>query len=75
MAKKKITQVTVQEMYNALGAEIKKGNGNKYLVAAGDNEGNSYHGVFFHITPMTKDNMELLGDSQIMDPDKLMIIG
>lgn len=75
MAKKKITQVTVQEMYNALGKAISEGNGNKYLVVSDDNEGNGYHGCFYHLSPLEPGTIDLVSDSQIMDPNKLMIIG
>lgn len=72
---KKITQVTVKEMYQALGKAIKEGHGNRYLVCGDDNEGNGYHGVFFHLTPMPESCMDLVSDSQIMRPEQLMIIG
>ena len=72
---KKITQVTVKEMYQALGKAIKEGDGDKYLVCASDIEGNSYYGVFCHLTPMPAYCIDFLSDSQIMDHNKLMIIG
>lgn len=75
MAKTKITQVTVLQMYQALAKEIKKGNGNKYLVVSDDNEGNGYHGCFYHISPMEPETIDLVTDLQVLDPDKLMIIG
>lgn len=71
----KIEQVTVREMYNALGKAIKEGHGNKYLLCGCDNEGNGYYGCFCTISPMPECCMDLVTDSQVMDADKLMIIG
>ena len=71
----KITQVTVMQMYHELGKMIDKGNGDKYLVAPDDNESNSFHGVFFTISPMDNDSITRTYDSQVYDPEKLMIIG
>lgn len=77
MAKKqlKINQVTVLEMYHALFKAIQEGHGDKYLVISDDNEGNGYHGCFYHISPMEPGTIDLVSDSQVMDPEKLMIIG
>lgn len=71
----KIKQITIKDLYLALSKEIKKGNGNKYLVAADDNEGNGYHGVFFCVSEFDESMADLVSDSQVTDPDKLMILG
>lgn len=77
MAKKKnnITQVTVEQLFIALGKEIEKGNGGKYLIAADDNEGNGYHGVFFLISSAENLYEDMISDSQVCDKSMLMIIG
>lgn len=75
MAKNKNTQVTVLQMYQSLQKAIKEGHGSKYLVLSDDNEGNGYHGCFYGISPLEPGTIELVSDSQIMDPNKLMIIG
>ncbi|WQJ53881.1 MAG: hypothetical protein [Wendovervirus sonii] len=78
MATKKIEQVTVKQMLKYCQEQIRRGNGDKYLITANDTEGNGYHGVFFGLTPVSElgnDIMNDLLDSQIMDPDQLMCIG
>lgn len=40
-------QMTVKQLYELCKEEIKKGNGNKYIVISDDNEGNGYHGMFY----------------------------
>lgn len=75
MAKKKITQITVLQMYKYLETAIAEGNGDKYLVVSDDNEGNGFHGCFYGITPMDSESMDLVSDSQVNDSNKLMIIG
>jgi len=77
MATKKIEQVTVKQMLAYCQEQVRRGNGDKYLIAANDNEGNGYHGVFFGLTPMEEigDIDGLLYDSQVTDPDMLMCIG
>lgn len=75
MAKNKITQVTVLQMYQSLQKAISEGNGNKYLVVSDDNEGNGYHGCFYHLSPLEPGTIDLVSDSQVTDPNKLMIIG
>ena len=68
-------QITVKQMAAALNAEVKKGNGDKFLVTADDNEGNGYHGVFFTITPGKDIDVSLLSDSCEEDPQNFMCIG
>ena len=55
------------------------GNGDKYLIAPDDNEGNGYHCVFFAISPVEENSRDYiadsLNDSQVTDLDKLMILG
>lgn len=73
--KNKITQVTVEQLFMALGKEIEKGNGNKYLIAADDNEGNGYHGVFHLIEDANDIDDWMIGDTQVSDKSQLMVIG
>lgn len=68
-------QITVKEMAAALNAEVKKGNGDKMLITADDNEGNGYHGVFYTISPAKGVDSFMIGDSVTTDTDKLLIIG
>ena len=39
--------LTVNDLANACKEEIMKGNGNKYVLVSSDDEGNSYHTLFF----------------------------
>lgn len=73
----KVQQVTVKEMYMALGKAIKNGDGDKYLIAANDNEGNGYHGVFYHISTCEQCGVTPsdISDSMIKDVNNLMVIG
>lgn len=74
-------QLTVLDLFKALEAEIRNGNGNKLIVVADDNEGNAYHGLFYGVTSDLKDICEAfeysngLYDSQEKDPRKLVILG
>ena len=71
----KITQVTVGEMCEQLKKAVAEGHGDKYLIAANDNEGNGFHGVFFHYSPAEEGIEDLISDSQVTDISKLIIIG
>jgi hypothetical protein len=76
-----MAQMTVKELYLELTEEIKKGNGNKCIVIADDNEGNSYHGMFYGVTSdpkMVRENIECsngLYDSAVEDYNKIVILG
>lgn len=68
-------QIKVKELYELCKAQIDKGNGDKYIVVADDNEGNGYHGMFFGFSEDVEDYINLINDSQIIDADKLIILG
>lgn len=70
----KITQLTVKEMYEICKDAINRGMGDKYLIAPSDNEGNSYHGVFYGISKVD-DCYENIYDTQVTDKSKLACIG
>ena len=40
-------QMTVKQLLKLCQEEVKKGNGDKFIVVADDNEGNGYHGMFY----------------------------
>ena len=73
--------MTVKQLYLELAEEIKKGNGDKVIVIADDNEGNAYHGMFYGVTsdPKTvRENIETsngLYDSAVEDYDQIVILG
>lgn len=74
-------QLTVKQLYALLIEEITKGNGDKKIVVADDNEGNSFHGLFYGITSEPNDikenieNSNGIYDSQEKDLNKIVILG
>lgn len=74
-------QMTVNKLYLELKELVEKGQGDKAIVVASDNEGNSYHGVFYSCTSdpkSVKENIDIsngLYDSAITDPAKIVIVG
>jgi hypothetical protein len=43
--------ITVEELFKLCKEEKAKGNGKKKILISGDDEGNSYHELFFGFTP------------------------
>ncbi len=74
-------QLTIKDLYINLREEVRKGNGDKFIVVADDNEGNGFHGLFFGITSEAEDIKEAVEfshgiyDSQENDLNKLVILG
>lgn len=68
-------QMQVKDLYECCKKQIEKGNGDKYIAVADDNEGNGYHGMFFGFSEDVEDYIDLVNDSQIIDADKLIILG
>lgn len=68
-------QMKLKDLYNACKKEMAKGNGEKTLVVANDNEGNEYHGMFFTISPCDESYRNLIMDSQEYEPKNLLVIG
>lgn len=68
-------QMTVKQLLKLCQEEVKKGNCDKFIVVADDNEGNSYHGMFYGFT----DANELYGyeiyDSCHTEPEEIIILG
>jgi hypothetical protein len=78
-------QMTVKQLLKLCQEEVKKGNGNKFIVVADDNEGNGYHGMFYGFSDAMEMEADLqeYGDSienQIYDscytkPEEIIILG
>ena len=68
-------QLTVAELYRYCIKEIGKGNGNKHIVVADDNEGNGYHGLFYAFTPCTKKYQDDIYDSRYSSEEDTIILG
>ena len=43
--------ITINELHKVLSKEIERGNGNKKLLVATDDEGNGYHPMFYAVSP------------------------
>ena len=67
-------QMTVKALMEFCKKEIEKGNGDKMIVVADDNEGNGYHGLFYQFTE-ADDFVDEIYDSQSTDPDKIIVLG
>lgn len=44
--------LTVKELYKECEKQMRKGNGNKTIMISSDDEGNSYHYLWYAFTPM-----------------------
>lgn len=53
--------LTLSELYTAIRSEIAKGNGEKTVLVADDDEGNGYHPIYFAVTGMENFDEEDLG--------------
>ena len=47
--------ITVKELLRDCEYEVSKGNGDKYIIISSDDEGNSYHTLFYGFTDTEKD--------------------
>lgn len=68
-------QIKVKELYELCKAQIEKGNGDKYIVVADDNEGNGYNGMFFGFSEDVEDCEDLISDPQFNNPNELIVLG
>ena len=71
-------QMKVKDLYKACKEQMDKGNGDKYIVVADDNEGNGYHGMFYEFSEKVDDILSdrfMLHDTAVGDINKLIILG
>lgn len=68
-------QLTVEILYELCKEELKKGNGNKKIILATDDEGNSYRGMFYGFTPAWDGIEEEICSSRETDVKKLIVLG
>lgn len=70
-------QLTLNELKEEVDKLVRKGYGDRYLIASDDNEGNGYHGMFYAVTPgeeaLTGD--EFINDTNFEDPYELVVVG
>ena len=79
------SQMTVRKLFELCKEEIKKGNGNKFIVVADDNEGNGYHGMFYGFSDAIEmeEDAKVFGgsieddiyDSCYTKPEEIIILG
>ena len=72
-------QLKLKDLYNECRKLMEEGHGEKSLVTSGDNEGNSYHGIFCSFTVITPQNAKefegLIEDSAEQDIHNIIIVG
>ena len=62
MAKEKA--ITIEQLFNECAKQMKAGNGKRHILLSGDDEGNSYHELFYGFTACEK----AIGDEAYMYP-------
>lgn len=70
-----MNQLTVKDLLKFCQIEITKGNGDKHIVVADDNEGNGYHGMFYAFTDCTEEYQDKIYDSQYSSEKDTIILG
>ena len=74
-------QMTVEKLFNELKELVKKGQGDKKIIVADDQEGNSYHSCYYSVVVDPEEVKELVeasngvDDRVITDYTKFVIIG
>ncbi len=51
---------TVKELFEACKIQIAKGNGDKHILVADDDEGNGFHTLFYQFTDADTEDFEYL---------------
>ena len=70
-----MSQMTVFDLYNECIRQVSRGNGDKKVVISDDNEGNSFHGLFFGFTKWSEDFKDYIYDSTANSNDDTIILG
>ena len=72
-------QIKLKDLYQACKEQMEAGYGEKSLVVAADNEGNSYHGMFYTLTVITPENVDgfvgLIGDNAEPNIHNIIVVG
>ena len=45
--------ITIEQLYKECAKQIKAGNGKRHIIISGDDEGNSFHELFYGFSPVT----------------------
>jgi len=67
--------ISVKELLELCKNEVKLGNGNKKILISADDEGNSYHELFYGFTNDTKEFKELIYCLNDDDLENYIILG
>ena len=74
-----MNQIKLKDLYAACKEQMEAGNGEKSLVLSDDNEGNGYHGMFFTLTVVNKDNIDgfvgLISDNAEPNIHNIIVVG
>ena len=70
--------ITVHELLQECLRQVKNGNGKKHILISGDDEGNSYHELFFSFSPDLKGSEIEYGlpfgvSTEIFDKDYIVL--
>lgn len=70
-------QLTVKDLLAICKKEVQNGNGDRIIVISDDNEGNGYHGLFYHFTIIDENEKKFFQvyDSQETDINKIIVLG
>ena len=53
-------ELTIKELALICAREIAIGNGNKKILLSNDDEGNGYHGLFYHFAPLDSYDIDIV---------------
>ena len=56
--------ITIEQLFNECAKQMKAGNGKRHILLSGDDEGNSYHELFFGFSKC----MDAIGDDAYLYP-------
>ncbi len=51
-------QLTINDLFKLCRQEIAKGNGDRRIYTADDDEGNGYHGIYYAFTEFSQEDCE-----------------
>ena len=72
-------QLKLKDLYHECRKLMEEGHGEKSLVTASDNEGNSYHGMYFSLTVINHENVDdfsgLIRDNNEPNIHNIIVVG
>lgn len=70
--------LTINELLEECKKQVKKGNGDKHILISSDDEGNSFHSLFYTFTDKSCsdfDNLLVRADSRHHNKDNCVLLG